>query len=139
MERIYIGIDPGVHTGFAVFNATKQEVEMVATLAIHKAMDILKQLTQGNRELIVIVEDARQRKWFGKGDVSAKLQGAGSIKRDCKIWEDYLSDLGVIYKFIPPQVGATKISKKYFDYITGWSGSSSEHGRDACMLVYGRK
>ena len=40
----------------------------------------------------IIVEDADLSKENFKGEnMAAKQQGAGSIKRDAKIWEDYLT------------------------------------------------
>ena len=86
----------------------------------------------------VVFEDARQRKWFGKGDANAKKQGAGSVKRDCSIWEDFCKDYGIPFRAIPPVKGATKITPEYFKLISHYQGRTSEHSRDAAMLVIGR-
>lgn len=53
------------------------------------------------------VEDARQRKWFGARS-SSKLQGAGSVKRDSAIWDDYLKSTGVMYRMVSPANNTTK-------------------------------
>ena len=76
---ICIGIDPGTHTGLAVWDTRSGRFLNLETLPIHQAMDIVRYwngVTDGNIQ--VVFEDARQRKWFGRGDVSAKAQGAGS-------------------------------------------------------------
>lgn len=138
---IYIGIDPGVHTGLAVYDSKRKILLRVETLPIHRAIvDILQwkvACLDQQDELQVIFEDARQRKWY-RGDASAKMQGAGSIKRDCTIWEDFCKDYGISFRAIPPQGGMTKWDADYFKRVTGWTGRTSNHGRDAAVLVFGR-
>lgn len=142
---IYIGIDPGKHTGFAVWNGKEQAFVQVETLPIYRAITsvLLWALAAtppdgGPMELTVVFEDARQRTWYGKGDVSAKQQGAGSIKRDCAIWEELCLDRGIPYIAQAPVKGATKVSPAYFRQVSGWDGRTSSHARDAAMLVVGR-
>ncbi len=136
---IYIGIDTGVHTGFAVWDSSKRELVELDTMTIHEAIfktSLWKEATNG--DMMVLFEDARQRTWFGKGNTNAKMQGAGSVKRDAKIWEDFLTDYGIPFRAIPPIKGATKLTPSYFKMITGYKGRTSEHARDAAMLVFGR-
>src|SRR3990167_2865262 len=100
--EIVIGIDPGVETGFAVFHRLKNNLIICTSVPIHTAMEMVKRQaeeTLGN--LIVRIEDARQRKWFGKNAGFHALQGAGSIKRDCRIWNDYLWELKIAAQFVP--------------------------------------
>ena len=133
----YIGIDPGTHTGMAVWDSKEGKFLSLETLPIHRAMVEVMNLRIG-REILVVFEDARQRKWYGKGDTNAKLQGAGSVKRDCAIWEDFCKDYGIPFRAIPPVKGATKITPEYFKLISHYQGRTSEHSRDAAMLVIGR-
>lgn len=133
----YIGIDPGTHTGMAVWDSKEGKFLSLETLPIHRAMVEVMNLRIG-REILVVFEDARQRKWFGDGDTDAKKQGAGSVKRDCSIWEDFCKDYGIPFRAIPPVKGATKITPEYFKLISHYQGRTSEHSRDAAMLVIGR-
>ena len=133
----YIGIDPGTHTGMAVWDSKEGKFLSLETLPIHRAMVEVMNLRIG-REILVVFEDARQRKWYGKGDTNAKLQGAGSVKRDCSIWEEFCKDYGIPYWAKPPVKGATKITPEYFKLISHYQGRTSEHSRDAAMLVIGR-
>ena len=140
---IYIGIDPGTHTGVAVWDTLQEKFLYLDTCPIHKAlMDVLQWkmiFTDKKEDLMVVFEDARQRTWFGKDkNTSAKLQGAGSIKRDCSIWEDFLTDYEIPFRAVPPQKGCTKWDDKYFKMVTGWKGKTSNHSRDAAVLVFGR-
>ena len=136
---ICIGIDPGTHTGVAVWDSREGKFRYLETMLIHQAMDIVR-FWNGVRggDIQVVFEDARQRTWFGRGDTNAKAQGAGSVKRDCSIWEDFCKDYEIPFQAIPPVKGATKVSAEYFKTISGYQGRTSEHARDAAMLVIGR-
>lgn len=139
---IYIGIDPGTHTGVAIWDNKQQEFVELATIPIHQALLKVKNYYNDNKGLsniCVVFEDARQRTWFGKDkNTNAKLQGAGSIKRDCSIWEDFLTDYEIPFRAVPPQKGCTKWDDKYFKMVTGWKGKTSNHSRDAAILVFGK-
>ncbi len=138
---ICIGIDPGTHTGVAVWDTREGKFLSLETLPIHRAL--LRVLHMADEhdlrsDIQVVFEDARQRTWFGKGDTNAKAQGAGSVKRDCSIWEDFCKDYGIPYWAKPPVKGATKVSAEYFKMVSHYQGRTSEHSRDAAMLVIGR-
>lgn len=132
--KILIGIDPGVKTGIAVWDVDGQRFKYLKTCDIIEAMDIVRLLNAGE-DIEVWFEDARLRKWFGSKGREA-LQGAGSIKRDCSIWESHLKKEGIKFKAIPPSHNVTKVNAKSFERMTGISDRTSEHSRDAAMLVY---
>lgn len=131
-----IGLDTGTHTGFAVWDKDKKVLTELSTLKIHRAMERVRELSVSD-EIVVYFEDARLRTWFGNAGREA-LQGAGSVKRDCSIWEDFLTDLGVEFHPVAPKNNATKLNTTFFEKITGWKGRTSEHARDAAMLVFNR-
>ena len=139
----YIGIDTGTHTGLAVWNAKERKLDQIKTVKIHIAMSIIQSYIQSsklgleNQSVFIRVEDARMRKWFGKNS-NAKLQGAGSVKRDCTIWEDFLTDLGANFEMVSPANNKTKLNAEQFKRITKYAGQTNEHNRDAAMLVYGK-
>lgn len=133
---ILIGLDPGTHTGYAEMESGK--LVAVETLKIHKAMDRLLKDKRYRHVQMVYWEDARLRQWFGAAG-REKLQGAGSIKRDCAIWEDFFKDYGIPNTPLPPRAGATKWTPDYFARVTGWGKRASEHGRDAACLLIGRQ
>lgn len=135
-----IGIDTGVHTGSAVYDTDLKALIYVKEYPVHRAMDIVKQLYDEGKDIKVRFEDARKRTWFGHHTAEedrARLQGAGSVKRDCQIWEDYLTDLRIPFEMVAPKNNATKLTAEQFRRITGYEGKTNEHGRDAAMLVYG--
>lgn len=137
---IWIGIDPGEHTGVAVWDSAAHCFVTVKTLALHRALELVR----GWQSVAprVIFEDARQRRWFPRernaSEYRGRLMGAGAAKRDAAIWEEFLKDSGIQYEARKPQAGATKWTPEYFARVTGYTGRTSEHARDAAVLVYGR-
>ena len=132
---IYIGIDTGTHTGVAIWDSKDRCFKNIQTVAIDEAFEIVL-FYRDNYGVFVKFEDARLRKWYGNSG-REKLQGAGSIKRDCVIWEDFLKRKGIQYEAVAPKNNTTKLSKEAFKNITKYKGKTSEHSRDAAMLVFG--
>lgn len=134
--KYYIGIDCGVATGITVWSKYDANIRHIATVKIHEAMEAVKFWHEAYKdEVLVRVEDARKRKWFGKAG-REQLQGAGSIKRDAKIWEDFLDDLKVDYEMVAPKNNKTKLSSEDFKRLTKYQKATSEHARDSAMLVW---
>jgi hypothetical protein len=132
---LMVGIDPGVNTGFAIWDG--HALLSVSSLGICAAMMQVQVMHTTGQLHSVTFEDARLRTWYGsKGRES--LQGAGSIKRDCQIWAEWLGLLGCPYKSVSPQSKGAKLDAATFERLTGWQGRTNNHGRDAAMLVFGR-
>ena len=138
---IHIGIDPGVKTGFAVWDSEKQKFLEISTCTITEAMNrvIIHQYLAltSEKDIMLHIEDARLRKWYGNSG-REKLQGAGSVKRDSKIWEDFCKENEIEYRMVAPKNNRTKVSKEYFTKITGWMKQTTDHARDAAMMVFGK-
>ena len=141
MRGIYIGIDPGENTGVAIVR--DGVLAECHTLPLHRAMALVREeyeSTQGR--FLVVYEDARLRKWFPRerdnSEYRGRLMGAGAAKRDAKIWEEYLTAQGIPFEARKPAAGQTKWSADYWKRITGWTGRTSNHARDAALLVFGR-
>lgn len=134
---LIVGLDPGVKTGFAIWSRAEQRLTAIETLGITQAMTRIRAMADDETLHSVRFEDARLRKWFGTRGWEA-LQGAGSVKRDCSIWEEFLQGLvGVPFLPVSPQAKGAKLDARAFAKLTGWRGRTSEHGRDAAMLVWG--
>ena len=137
-SQLAIGIDPGVKTGIAV--AVDGKLQSVASATITAAMQMV--LAVKDQGPMVYIEDARKRSWFGKMDAevakygAAVREGAGSVKRDCGIWEQFCIEQKIAYQLVHPAANATKLDAETFNRITGWRAKTNEHGRDAAMLVH---
>lgn len=137
-KPLVVGIDTGKKTGFAVWDSINQKFALIQTMKIHQAMAWIAEHYAGIG--LVIVEDARKAR-FGRNTYQDrhKAQGAGSVKRDAAIWEDFLEDLSINYCMIRPSKKLSKLNADQFRKITGYTGRTSEHARDAGMLVFKSK
>jgi len=137
--RYWIGIDTGVKTGFAVWDKVDKTLDAVETVQIHKAIEDVRRYVEDHPGTVFVrVEDARLRKWLPKTVGKEQLQGAGSIKRDATIWEGFLKSIDADFEMVAPKNNKTKLSPEYFKKLTGWKKLTSNHGRDAAMLVFGK-
>ena len=130
-----IGIDPGTRTGFAVWDLDKKQWERIVTLddltTEAAVLDYAK-----NADCFVVVEDARQRKWFGNTG-RERLQGAGHAKAAAGRWERFLKHHKIPFAMQKPGKtwkGATLAAT--WTKVTGWKGKTSDHARDAAWLVF---
>lgn len=138
---IFIGIDPGTKTGLAVWNTTGEKFTKIVTTSIVDAMQIVRRYAS-LVDTRLVMEDARQRKWLPRersnSEYRGKLMGAGSIKRDCEIWQEFADFYQIPLTLVPPRKGLTKWDAQTFARLTGWTGRTSNHARDAALLVWGR-
>lgn len=136
---LYIGIDAGVNTGVAVWDDKQRKLLSVESMQLHQALEKVQALHLSGK-VCVIIEDARLRVWFGNDYMKSKmkLQGVGSVKRDCTIWEEFCKDKQIEYYMQHPKHNVTKLTAEAFQIITGYKGRTNEHGRDAAMLVFNR-
>lgn len=137
MNTFYIGIDPGVKTGFAIYNKATRELQLY-TLKLHKAFDMVRQLKPSIAG--VVIENPNLWTHFSNSNqAKAKLQGAGSVKRDFKAWDDFLKDEGISFTSRRPDKHRNKLAtdNDLFNRTTGYNKKCSEHSRVAAMLVYG--
>lgn len=132
-KNLIIGVDTGCNTGIAIWNQSTSKLEFVASTMIHRAMNTI--IACKDEIKLIRVEDARLRKYITGG--REKLQGAGSIKRDAKIWEDFLTDNQIPFEMVAPKNNRTKLSQVAFFNLTGWNKSTNVHARDAACLVFG--
>lgn len=139
---ILVGVDTGVKTGVGVWCTDAKKILDVTSGTLIEMYHYINDLHALNpdwrvdKEVFLRIEDARKRKWFGS-DSRGKAQGAGSIKRDCAIWDEICQYHNWDYQMVHPIKGATKLKSQQFKQITKWEGRTNEHSRDALMLVYG--
>lgn len=129
MIGLIVGIDCGKNTGFAVVQAGK--LLRCETGLIHEAMTAVA--NQRGSIAMVLVEDARQRSLNPGDDNAARWQGVGSVKRDAVIWEDYLTAMKIPFRMVKPK--DTKMDAATFNKAYGWTGSTSNHARDAAVIA----
>jgi hypothetical protein len=135
LKNLYVGIDPGTSTGLAVWDAQQKEFYLLTTATITEAMKAVLGLRE--RVAAIYIEDARQRTWFGNSG-RERLKGAGSVERDCSIWQQFCTEEDLPFYLVHPKNNRTKLEAPQFKKLTGYAGRTSVHCRDAAMLVFGR-
>jgi len=140
---IIIGIDPGVKTGIAIFDCEERKLIGCDTKKIHQALQWVSSLSgmyQGR--ILIRIENAKtwvKFKRTSRATADSKLKGAGSIRRDCTIWEDYCNDMKIPYELVPLGKVRMKMDAGEFQAMTGWKKLTSSHARDAGCLVWDYK
>ena len=127
---IIIGIDTGTKTGLAAWDTEKRCFDMITTTTIDKAfLIVLDYKSKG--EIFVRFEDPRHI-----GGRRERAHGAGSVKRDAAIWETFLKNNKIKCEAVRAGSTRTKIKEEFFKALTGWTEKTSEHARDAAMMVF---
>jgi len=143
MDKIIIGIDPGVHTGFCSYNATRKRIELLKTFSFWEAIEWLNVYNHTMNRPSVIMEDPNgNRPVFSRGidgRRSSKIaQNVGANKRDAILIAEYCERNNIPITGVTPTARSmTKMKAEAFKTLTGWGRQSSEHSRDAAMLVWG--
>ena len=135
-QTIYVGVDPGVSTGLAFWDGHLCKWELIKTTNIIVAMELILEAWEDDKIIEVVVEDARLVRYK---TLAVRAQGAGSIKRDCSVWETFLRRHEIPHSFIRPKKAMTKLDASLFKKITKFEGQTSHHARDAAMLVFQRE
>lgn len=154
MSSIFIGIDGGKDTGFAVWNKSTKSLVEVKTLDFWKAINEVDNYLKLYPTLVLIIEDVSQHSAVFKamgtyrstpGGINNKIgavakhgQNIGRVKRETELFIRYFELKKVdVRKIKPGKHTGSKIKKDLFKKITGFDKVTSQHGRDAAMLIYG--
>lgn len=132
---VLIGIDPGTNTGIAF--KEHQKWVSIDTFSIFEALELVcawqRRASVLGLSILVRVEDARLRTWFGSTG-KERWKGAGSIGRDCAIWEEVLTQKGIPFEMVHPK-HVKETTAVFFKKLTGWQARTSKHSREAAWLI----
>jgi hypothetical protein len=145
---LHIGIDPGVTTGYAIWNKTKQNFEKIISGSF---WDIIVELeaaktvrVTGLATIKVVIEDpnlnptTHNREAFSMRTMDRKAQNVGSNKRDASLLIEYLERHEFELIRVKPSRSNRKINQETFKAQTRWAARTNQHERDAAMLCFGR-
>lgn len=154
---LYIGIDPGVHTGIAIWNKAKGTLENMFTGDFWDVLELLGQFkvknpspfhvssaVKLNLEAKVIIEDPGLNKpvFVKKGAnshaaIQKVAQNVGMNKAYAKLIIEFCVKYGIKYEAVRPTTA--KWDDNYFKKITRMDKNLrvSQHVRDAVKLVWG--
>lgn len=134
MSRV-LGLDPGTNTGFALFEDGKL-CELWTDQPWQIAFFIA--MKQPNR---VIFEDSRLQSytWSTANSRPAALKMArnvGEIDAWCKLIVAVCDYHGIPCHGISPKNKGAKLNAEQFAKLTGWTGRTNQHERDAGALAW---
>lgn len=142
--RHVIGIDPGNHTGLAVYSRDDHAIIYAAETTFSGAIAYIT--SHYDRAIIVIETPSNKRVWHGGANQAARDATAinvGMVIREAQLFAQMLEYLGrknerhYVIKTPPPQRGLTKLTREQVRKITGYDERSNGHVRDAIMLCWG--
>ena len=132
---IIIGIDPGKHTGVAIFiGGALTELRTTDPNGVAALLDEI----QPER---VVFEDSRlTRATWARGVSPAAMRkiarNVGQIDAWCSQLVDLCAVRGIVAHGISPKGKGAKLNAEKFKALTGWAGASNEHQRDAAHVAW---
>jgi hypothetical protein len=139
-NKILIGIDPGSTNGFAVYDCETKHLTSVYGFKTWEVIARINCYLSKNLEIKVYIEDPTTWKPFkGIANQAHRMKGAGSVTARFHAILEYLEDNDINHVRVPIQGNAKKMNAEMFKKVTGFVGRTNEHGRDAALLIFGRK
>jgi len=138
-----MGVDPGIHTGFAVYDRDEERIIEAATVTFWELFtETLSHYPPDQTD--VIVEDARLNKpTFDKdndaGDRKREKisRNVGSVQAESRLIIEGLKLMG--YQVLPIRPSGEKWDDATVRRITGYTQRTSAHARDAIRHCFGVK
>jgi hypothetical protein len=142
-KLLTIGIDPGVNTGFAVYDRNLHKIVLARTVTFWELFrDLLPDYPPSVAD--IVVEDANLNKptfkehggWEGRKREKIS-RNVGSVQAESRLIIEGLRLMGYTVLSIKP--GGKKWDSQMLERITGYGLRTSQHVRDAIRFCYGVK
>ena len=132
---LILGIDPGANTGVASYIGGK--LVHLCTISPVEIADKLESV----RPSRVVFEDSRLQShvWTtstSKAAAAKMARNLGEIDAWCKLIVAVCAGLDIPAHSVSPLGKGSKLAADQFERITGWTGSSNAHERDAAMVAW---
>jgi hypothetical protein len=133
--NIIMGVDPGIHTGVAIYRAGK--LADLQTIKPFQLVEVIETVMPAR----VVFEDSRLQShtWSRKLSQAAQLKVArdvGQIDAWCRLIVATCERLSISAHGISPKAKGAKLNAEQFEQLTGWTGRTNEHQRDAAALAW---
>ena len=130
-----IGIDPGNHTGIAVYH--DGVLVDLRTVSPSEVAEVLR--TSGATR--VVMEDSRLQsavfpRAVGPRAMLKIARNVGETDQRCWRIEALCETAGIELIRVSPLGKGAKLNAARFKEITGWTGRSNQHERDAAMCAF---
>lgn len=138
--RFFVGIDPGINTGYAVYDAHLKEIVKMETTTFWSVFELIE--THYPFNTVIVIETPKKTRLYARQD---GLEGhrqrekvaanAGGNAREAELLADGLELSGYTVLRITPT--RHKLDAREFARITKITEKTNQHVRDAVMLVFG--
>lgn len=127
---VTIGIDPGLHTGVGI--SSEGKIRELLETDFWGCIDIFNEYPTA----FFVVEMPKTKHVWHNESLSIRAAqrtglNVGSVLRESQLLIDYLDRNKMKFKIMEPM---RKIKKSEFNQLTGWTGRTNQHMRDAAML-----
>lgn len=148
-RTLSIGLDPGSNLGFAVWDRGKKVFHMITSSSFAPVISTLGWMVKVADSLEASIEDPSlmkipvfQGKQTGRAPVDRKIaEKVGRVKENGILLIECCEYMGISVERVHPGANLfipTKSNAAFFRRVTGFTGSTNEHGRDAARLVFGK-
>jgi len=132
---LILGIDPGQKTGVAAI------VDCVLDTMTTETPANVAPVLEEWRPRLVIFEDSRRNTVYSRRGQNPRAmlriaRSVGEIDQLCREIESVCERLGIQCIGVSPQRKGRKLNAKQFAAVTGWTGRSNQHERDAAMVAW---
>jgi hypothetical protein len=140
--ELFIGIDPGVETGYAVWSRSAGRFTELQTLSFWEAYDRITSFPTDGVEVFIENPDSKRAMYVRTEAVEFQRQrervakNIGSNRREASLLIERLIALGYRVTAVSPTKEA-KWNAQIFKRLTNYQGRTSQHTRDAGRLVFG--
>jgi hypothetical protein len=133
MPKYILSIDPGTHTGVAIFEDGK-----LINLHTDTPYSVLERIAVGGWHKVIFEDSTLQSHVFTAPSVkgAAKLKIArniGEVDGYCKLIKLACESVKTPWHAVSPKNKGAKLSAEQFNKLTGWDNPSNQHQRDAGM------
>jgi len=142
--EMVIGIDPGVKTGIAWMRVRPMEIERVETVTFWRAHEMLKEIAETDSMAIdrvaVVIENGGAVSHVYHNAANKRAQNStakrvGGNNRESDLLAAGIERLGfTVFRPIPRH---TKKTAEYVRRLTGFTGRTNDHNRDAITMIWG--
>jgi hypothetical protein len=138
MKRFSIGVDPGKHTGAAVYDRKERRLIEVVTIDFWRfAFDFHLRYPPNVVHKLIVELPNTTAVWHKKAKKREAIEktavNVGKSLREAELLADWAGRVGYEVITRHPQ---GKVDDAIFRRITGWKGRTSQHARDAAMLCF---
>jgi hypothetical protein len=133
-----MGIDPGKHTGIAVYDQGK--FINIFDCNTYEAILFLQE-NKTNIKQVIIESSSRQShiwntKEMNKGSFGRRARNTGSVDGKVDIFREFCIKENIEIREISPLQKGSKWTKEQFKmFVPEWTKQTNEHQRDAAKLV----